>query len=32
MLFKKDLFIYFYVYEYTVAIQMVVSYHDVAGN
>ena len=31
-LFKKDLFIYFYVYEYTVAVQMVVSHHVVAGN
>jgi hypothetical protein len=33
LLFKKDLFIYlFYVYEYTVAVQMVVSHHVVAGN
>ena len=31
-LFKKDLFIYFYVYEYTVAVQMVGSHHVVAGN
>jgi hypothetical protein len=27
-----SLFILFYVYEYTVAIQMVVSHHVVAGN
>jgi hypothetical protein len=30
--FLKDLFTYFYVYEYTVAVQMVVSLHVVAGN
>jgi hypothetical protein len=29
--FFKDLFIYFYVYEYSVAVQMVVSHHVVAG-
>jgi hypothetical protein len=29
---KKDLFYLFYVHEYTVAIQMVVSHHVVAGN
>jgi hypothetical protein len=29
--FFKDLFIYFYVYECTVAVQMVVSHHVVAG-
>jgi hypothetical protein len=30
--FKKDLFILFYVYEYTVAVQMVVNLHVVVGN
>ena len=29
---SKDLFIYFYVYEYTVAVQMVLGHHVVAGN
>ena len=29
---KIYLFIYFYVYEYTVAVQMVVSLHVVVGN
>ena len=33
MIFFKDLFIYlFNVYEYTVAVVMVVSHHVVAGN
>jgi hypothetical protein len=31
-LFLKDLFILFYVYDYTVAVQMVVSLHVVVGN
>ena len=30
--FFKNLFIYFYVYEYTAAVQMVVSLHLIAGN
>ena len=30
--FKKDLFIYFYVYEYTVAVQMLVSPHVAVEN
>jgi hypothetical protein len=29
---KKDFFLYFYVCEYTVAVQMVVSLHVVVGN
>jgi hypothetical protein len=30
--FFQDWFIYFYVYEYTVAVQIAVSYHMVVGN
>ena len=30
--FLKDLFYLFYVYEYIVAVQMVVSHHVAAGN
>jgi hypothetical protein len=32
ILFLKDVFVYFYVCEYTVAVQMVISLHVVDGN